>query len=109
MADRIVSDTSPSMSSLLGGIVSDIQALVRQEIALAKTEMLREWEKAKAWLRDRGVAIAATKGGRVAKDGLVSSYIHAGGKLGASQGLLIGTIGRVQVPMGDVEVLPISV
>ena len=39
-------------------------------------------EKAKAWLRDRGVAIAAKKGGRLAKDGLVSSYIHAGGKLG---------------------------
>jgi len=39
-------------------------------------------EKAKAWLRDRGVVIAAKKGGRLAKDGLVSSYIHAGGKLG---------------------------
>ena len=39
-------------------------------------------EKAKAWLRDRGVAIAAKKGGRLAKDGLVGTYIHAGGKLG---------------------------
>ena len=39
-------------------------------------------EKAKAWLRDRGVAIAATKGGRMAKEGLIGSYIHAGGKLG---------------------------
>jgi len=35
------------MASLLGGIVSDIQTLVRQEIQLAKTEMLREWDKAK--------------------------------------------------------------
>jgi elongation factor Ts len=41
-----------------------------------------DMEKAKVWLRDRGVAIAAKKGGRLAKDGLVSSYIHAGGKLG---------------------------
>jgi elongation factor Ts len=39
-------------------------------------------EKAKAWLRDRGVAIAAKKGGRMAKEGLIGSYIHAGGKLG---------------------------
>ncbi len=39
-------------------------------------------DKAKAWLRDRGVAIAAKKGGRLAKEGLVGSYIHAGGKLG---------------------------
>jgi len=39
-------------------------------------------EKAKAWLRDHGVAIAAKKGGRMAKEGLIGSYIHAGGKLG---------------------------
>jgi elongation factor Ts len=39
-------------------------------------------EKAKAWLRDRGVALAAKKGGRMAKEGLIGSYIHAGGKLG---------------------------
>jgi putative superfamily III holin-X len=48
MADRIPADTSPSMSSLLGGIVSDLQTLIRQEVALAKTEILREWDKAKA-------------------------------------------------------------
>jgi hypothetical protein len=48
MADRILTDASPSMASLLGGIVGDIQTLVRQEITLAKTEMLREWDKAKA-------------------------------------------------------------
>lgn len=47
MIDRIPTDTAPSMSSLLGGIVSDIQTLIRQEIALAKTELLREWAKAK--------------------------------------------------------------
>jgi hypothetical protein len=48
MADRILStDNPPSMASLLGGIVSDLQALVRQEITLAKSEMIREWDKAK--------------------------------------------------------------
>ena len=47
MADRITSESSPSMASLLGGIASDLQTLVRQEIALAKTEMLAEWDKAK--------------------------------------------------------------
>jgi len=35
-------------------------------------------EKAKVWLRDRGVDIAAKRGGRVAKDGLIGSYIHNG-------------------------------
>ena len=47
MADRIPADNSPSMASLLGGIVSDSQTLMRQEIALARTELIREWDNAK--------------------------------------------------------------
>jgi elongation factor Ts len=39
-------------------------------------------EKAIAWLREKGVATAAKKAGRDAREGLVSSYIHAGGRLG---------------------------
>jgi elongation factor Ts len=39
-------------------------------------------EKAIAWLREKGVASAAKKAGRDAREGLVSSYIHAGGRLG---------------------------
>ena len=33
-------------------------------------------------LRRKGLATAAKKAGRIASDGLVSSYIHAGGKIG---------------------------
>lgn len=33
-------------------------------------------------LRKKGVAVAAKKQGRSAKDGLIQSYIHAGGKIG---------------------------
>ena len=40
-------------------------------------------EKAVALLRERGLAAAAKKAGREAREGVVSSYIHAGGKLGA--------------------------
>jgi len=47
MADRIPTESSPSVASLLGGIVSDLQTLIRQEMALAKSEMVREWDKAK--------------------------------------------------------------
>ncbi|MFA5975607.1 MAG: translation elongation factor Ts [Elusimicrobiota bacterium] len=39
-------------------------------------------EKAKAWLRDRGVALAAKKAGRTAQKGLIASYIHGGGSVG---------------------------
>jgi elongation factor Ts len=40
-------------------------------------------EKAVSLLRERGLAAAAKKAGREAREGVVSSYIHAGGKLGA--------------------------
>jgi elongation factor Ts len=39
-------------------------------------------EKAVVWLREKGVATAAKKAGRDAREGLVHAYIHAGGRLG---------------------------
>jgi elongation factor Ts len=39
-------------------------------------------DKAVALLRDRGMAAAAKKAGREAREGLVSSYIHTGGRVG---------------------------
>ena len=39
-------------------------------------------EKAVLMLRDRGLAAAAKKAGRDAREGLVSSYIHTGGRVG---------------------------
>ena len=39
-------------------------------------------EKAVAMLRERGLAAAAKKAGREAREGLVSSYIHTGGRVG---------------------------
>ncbi len=39
-------------------------------------------EKAILLLRDRGLAAAAKKAGRDAREGLVSSYIHTGGRVG---------------------------
>lgn len=39
-------------------------------------------ETAIDYLRKKGLATAAKKAGRIATDGLVASYIHAGGKMG---------------------------
>jgi len=39
-------------------------------------------EKAVVLLRERGMAAAAKKSGREAREGLVSSYIHTGGRVG---------------------------
>jgi len=41
-----------------------------------------DMEGAIEYLRRKGLATAAKKAGRIATDGLVSSYIHAGGKMG---------------------------
>jgi len=57
MADRIgmppetppetSSSSPPTLTSLVGGIVEDLQRLIRQELQLAKSEVQQEWEKTK--------------------------------------------------------------
>ncbi len=42
-----------------------------------------DYEKAKQLLSERGVASAAKKSGREAKEGIVAAYIHGGGRIGA--------------------------
>jgi len=48
----------------------------------ALTESDGDLEKAVEWLRQKGIASAAKKEGRVAAEGLVHSYIHTGGRVG---------------------------
>jgi elongation factor Ts len=48
----------------------------------ALTEMSGDTEKAVEYLRKKGLASAQKKAVRVTKDGLITQYIHAGGKLG---------------------------
>ncbi len=48
----------------------------------ALAETAGNLEKAVVWLREKGIAAAAGRAGRVASEGSVGSYIHAGGKLG---------------------------
>ncbi|MGO9799364.1 MAG: translation elongation factor Ts [Candidatus Binatus sp.] len=48
----------------------------------ALAETAGNLERAVVWLREKGIAAAAGRAGRVASEGSVGSYIHAGGKLG---------------------------
>jgi elongation factor Ts len=41
-----------------------------------------EYEKAVLWLREKGLSTAAKKAGRVAREGIITSYIHHGSRLG---------------------------
>lgn len=48
----------------------------------ALTETDGDMEKSIDYLRKKGLAAASKKAGRIATEGLVGSYIHAGGKIG---------------------------
>src|SRR5262245_27566310 len=48
----------------------------------ALTEVAGDMEKAIDYLRAKGLAKAAKKAGREATEGLVTSYIHGGGRIG---------------------------
>ena len=48
--------------------------------ALAETD--GDIDAATVWLKEKGVAKAAGKAGREAREGQIGAYIHAGGKLG---------------------------
>jgi len=48
----------------------------------ALTEAEGDLDKAVGLLRERGLAAAAKKSGREAREGLISSYIHTGGRVG---------------------------
>ena len=116
MADRIPTESPQSMASLLAGIVSDLQTLVREEIALAKAEMIREWDKAKtaAGSMAVGAAVLALGGfflcvtvvcvlAEVAKLPWWASFLIVGGAL-AVLGLVLFSTGKNKA--AQVHVVP---
>ncbi len=48
----------------------------------ALTESDGDFDKAITWLREKGIAAVAKKQSRIASEGIVTSYIHMGGKIG---------------------------
>jgi elongation factor Ts len=48
----------------------------------ALTETNGDMDKAVDMLRQKGLAVAAKRAGRATSEGIISTYIHAGGKLG---------------------------
>ncbi|MBN1823619.1 MAG: translation elongation factor Ts [Endomicrobiales bacterium] len=67
-------ETIQKLRAMTGAGIMDCKAA----LAHSKDDI----EKAIQYLREKGVASAVKKAERTAKQGLVSSYIHAGGKLG---------------------------
>ncbi len=73
------------MADLSANLVKDLREKTGAGVMDCKKALAEsngDLEKATVWLREKGIAQAAKRAGRVASEGSVGSYIHAGGKLG---------------------------
>ncbi|MGZ3721653.1 MAG: translation elongation factor Ts [Bdellovibrionales bacterium] len=73
------------MSTISAGDVKELREKTgagMMDCKKALQETSGDFEKAIDWLRTKGLSKAAKKAGRVAAEGLVTSYIHAGGRIG---------------------------
>ncbi|MBX3020388.1 MAG: translation elongation factor Ts [Bdellovibrionales bacterium] len=73
------------MSTISASAVKDLREKTgagMMDCKKALEETKGNFEQAVDWLRAKGLSKAAKKSGRVAAEGLVSSYIHAGGRIG---------------------------
>jgi elongation factor Ts len=73
------------MAELNANLVKDLREKTGAGVMDCKkalAECSGDLEKAVLWLREKGIAQAAKRAGRVASEGTVGAYIHAGGKLG---------------------------
>lgn len=65
--------------------VADLRAKTNAGMMDCKKALVEsdgDFEKAVIWLREKGIAAAAKKQSRIASEGIVTSYIHMGGKIG---------------------------
>ena len=65
--------------------VADLRAKTNAGMMDCKKALIEsdgDFEKAIVWLREKGIAAAAKKQSRIASEGIVSAYIHMGGKIG---------------------------
>jgi elongation factor Ts len=79
-------ETHTSMADISAAAVKELRERTGagfMDCKRALEETSGDVDKAVAVLRERGMAAAEKKRGREAREGLVGSYIHAGGRIGA--------------------------
>jgi hypothetical protein len=116
MADRINTVDSPaSITQLVGGIVTDLQTLMRQELQLAKTEIRQEWDKTKIAAGSMAAgASLLTVAGLLVSFALVYllNWVAPGLPLWACFGLIgvaLGLIGGILIGVGRSKASEISI
>jgi elongation factor Ts len=72
----------PEISATMVRELRDSSGAPMMDCKKALDENAGDMLKATEWLRKKGIASAAKKAGRDAKDGLISSYIHHNGRVG---------------------------
>ena len=73
------------MANITSQMVKELREMTQAGMMDCKKALVEaegEMEKAIEWLREKGLAAAAKKAGRIAAEGVVDSYIHMGGKVG---------------------------
>src|SRR5687767_10726790 len=73
------------MAEITAAMVKDLRERTGAGMADCKkalVEVSGDMEKAMEFLRKKGLAAAAKKSGRIATEGSVASYVHAGGRIG---------------------------
>lgn len=71
--------------SISAGLVKELRERTgagMMDCKKALSETGGDLQKATTYLREKGLAAAAKKAGRIAAEGLVESYIHGGGRIG---------------------------
>jgi len=71
-----------SITSKMVKELRDKTAAGMMDCKKALTETNGDMDKAVDMLRQKGLAVAAKRAGRATSEGIISTYIHAGGKLG---------------------------
>lgn len=73
------------MANITAAMVQELRQITGAgmvECKKALTECDGDMEKAKDYLRKKGLATASKKAGRIAAEGMVHAYIHGGGRIG---------------------------
>lgn len=73
------------MAKITASLVKELREMTgsgMMDCKKALTETGGDMDKAVAWLREKGIAGADKKAGRIAAEGIVDSYIHGDGRIG---------------------------
>jgi hypothetical protein len=89
MPDNVHLESPSSMSSLVGGIVTDAQQLIRQEMLLARQEIQQEVDKAKSAAASFGAAVVLLALAGILLSFLIVYALHEGAGLSLWASFLI--------------------